>query len=40
MDTLVAFGVDTVFGIPGAQTCELFDVLARERVRVLAPGHP
>jgi acetolactate synthase-1/2/3 large subunit len=41
VETLLACGVDTVFGIPGAQTYELFDApaLAGERVRALAPPH-
>jgi acetolactate synthase I/II/III large subunit len=38
---LVREGVDTVFGIPGAQTYELFDALGRasDHIRVLAPRH-
>jgi acetolactate synthase I/II/III large subunit len=38
---LVREGVDTVFGIPGAQTYELFDALGRasDQIRVLAPRH-
>jgi acetolactate synthase-1/2/3 large subunit len=33
-------GVDTVFGIPGVQTYELFDALGRaEGIRVVAPRH-
>ena len=34
-------GVDTVFGIPGAQTYELFDALGRAsaEIRVVAPRH-
>jgi acetolactate synthase-1/2/3 large subunit len=39
--TLVREGVDTVFGIPGAQTYELFDALGRasDDIRVIAPRH-
>jgi acetolactate synthase-1/2/3 large subunit len=38
--TLVREGVDTVFGIPGVQTYELFDALGRaEGIRVVAPRH-
>jgi acetolactate synthase I/II/III large subunit len=38
---LVREGVDTVFGIPGAQIYELFDALGRasDHIRVLAPRH-
>jgi acetolactate synthase I/II/III large subunit len=38
---LVREGVDTVFGIPGVQTYELFDALGRasDRIRVVAPRH-
>jgi acetolactate synthase I/II/III large subunit len=38
---LVREGVDTVFGIPGAQTYELFDALGRasDAIRVVAPRH-
>ena len=41
MGALVREGVDTVFGIPGAQTYELFDALGRasDHIRVLAPRH-
>ena len=41
MGALVREGVDTVFGIPGAQTYELFDALGRasDQIRVLAPRH-
>lgn len=41
VDSLVAHGVDTVFGIPGAQTYGLFDALARtaDRIRVIGPRH-
>lgn len=39
--TLVREGVDTVFGIPGVQTYELFDALGRasESIRLVAPRH-
>jgi acetolactate synthase I/II/III large subunit len=38
---LVDEGVDTVFGIPGVQTYELFDALGRasEHIRLVAPRH-
>ena len=37
---LVREGVDTVFGIPGVQTYELFDALGRApEIRVVAPRH-
>ncbi len=37
---LVREGVDTVFGIPGVQTYELFDALGRaSEIRVVAPRH-
>ncbi len=38
---LVREGVDTVFGIPGVQTYELFDALGRagDAIRVVAPRH-
>ncbi len=41
VEALLLRGVDTVFGIPGAQTYEMFDALARagDRVSVLAPRH-
>jgi acetolactate synthase I/II/III large subunit len=41
VDALVREGVDTVFGIPGVQTYELFDALGRaaDRVRLVAPRH-
>jgi acetolactate synthase I/II/III large subunit len=41
VETLLRFGVDTVFGIPGVQTYELFDAFARagDRVRVVMPRH-
>ena len=39
--SLLAHGVDTVFGIPGVQTYELFDAIARTggRIRLIAPRH-
>jgi thiamine pyrophosphate-dependent acetolactate synthase large subunit-like protein len=39
--SLLSHGVDTVFGIPGVQTCGFFDALheARDRIRVLYPRH-
>ncbi|HEX4246985.1 MAG TPA: thiamine pyrophosphate-dependent enzyme [Pseudonocardia sp.] len=41
VDGLLRHGVDTVFGIPGVQTYELFDSLARagDRVRVIGARH-
>lgn len=41
VEALLRHGVTTVFGIPGAQTYELFDALARagDRVTVYAPRH-
>jgi acetolactate synthase-1/2/3 large subunit len=41
VQSLLAHGVDTVFGIPGVQTYGLFDALHRagDRVRVLCPRH-
>jgi acetolactate synthase-1/2/3 large subunit len=41
VDALVREGVDTVFGIPGVQTYELFDALGRasDHIRVVAPRH-
>jgi acetolactate synthase-1/2/3 large subunit len=38
---LLAEGVDTVFGIPGVQTYELFDALGRagDRIRIVTPRH-
>src|SRR6267378_2558124 len=39
--SLVAHGVDTVFGVPGAQTYALFDALygVRDRIRVITTRH-
>ncbi len=41
VESLLAQGVDTVFGLPGAQTYALFDALQRagERIAVLCPRH-
>ena len=41
VDALLRFGVDTVFGIPGVQTYEVFDALAvaGDRATVIAPRH-
>ena len=41
VDTLVANGVDTVFGIPGAQMYPLFDALYRksDRIRTIGARH-
>jgi acetolactate synthase-1/2/3 large subunit len=39
VETLVAHGVDTVFGLPGAQTYSLFDALARYGLRVIGGRH-
>lgn len=35
----LAHGVDTVFGIPGAQVYPLWDAMARHSVRVITPRH-
>lgn len=37
--SLRAHGVDTVFGIPGAQLYGLFDAFARDGLRVITPRH-
>jgi len=37
--SLRAHGVDTVFGIPGAQLYGLFDAFARDGMRVITPRH-
>jgi acetolactate synthase-1/2/3 large subunit len=39
--SLLAHGVETVFAIPGVQTYELFDALARlkDRINVIGPRH-
>ncbi|WP_117193377.1 thiamine pyrophosphate-dependent enzyme [Rhizobium terrae] len=37
--SLRAHGVDTVFGIPGAQLYGLFDAFARDGMRVVTPRH-
>ena len=41
VQSLLAHGVDTVFGLPGAQTYGLFDALHRagSRLRVVCPRH-
>jgi acetolactate synthase-1/2/3 large subunit len=41
VDTLIANGVDTVFGLPGAQTYPLFDALHRRRdlIRTIGARH-
>ncbi len=41
VDTLIANGVDTVFGLPGAQTYPLFDALYRRRdvIRTIGARH-
>jgi acetolactate synthase-1/2/3 large subunit len=41
VDALLRDGVDTVFGIPGVQTYELFDAIGRasDRIRLVAPRH-
>ncbi|MDE2305874.1 MAG: hypothetical protein KGL34_09960 [Gammaproteobacteria bacterium] len=41
VQSLIAHGVDTVFGIPGVQTYGLFDALQRERgrIRLVYPRH-
>ncbi len=41
VEGLLAHGVDTVFGLPGVQTYELFDALAgaRDRISVISPRH-
>lgn len=41
VDTLVAEGIDTVFGYPGGTVIDLFDALydATDRIRVIEPTH-
>jgi acetolactate synthase I/II/III large subunit len=39
VQSLVAHGVDTVFGLPGAQIYGLFDALHRARIRVISTRH-
>lgn len=41
VDTLIANGIDTVFGLPGAQTYPLFDALYRRRdvIRTIGARH-
>ena len=36
---LEAYGVDTVFGIPGVHTVELYRGLARSSIRHVTPRH-
>ena len=36
---LEAHGVDTVFGIPGVHTVELYRGLARSKIRHVTPRH-
>lgn len=39
IDLLEAHGVDTVFGIPGVHTIELYRGLARSKIRHITPRH-
>lgn len=39
VQTLIAHGVDTVFGLPGVQTYPLFDALARANIRTIGARH-
>src|SRR5437868_6013519 len=39
VDGLVAHGVDTVFGLPGAQIYGVFDAFARAQLRVVGARH-
>lgn len=39
VQTLIAHGVDTVFGLPGVQTYPLFDALARANIRTVGARH-
>ena len=39
VDLLEAYGVDTVFGIPGVHTVELYRGLANSRIRHITPRH-
>ncbi len=41
VESLIANGVDTIFGLPGAQTYALFDALqkARDRIRLVSVRH-
>ncbi|WP_395449012.1 5-guanidino-2-oxopentanoate decarboxylase [Aminobacter sp. UC22_36] len=39
IDLLEAYGVDTVFGIPGVHTIELYRGLARSNIRHVTPRH-
>ncbi|GGL79683.1 thiamine pyrophosphate-dependent enzyme [Wenxinia marina] len=37
--TVAAHGIDTVYGLPGAQVYGLFDALHRQELRVVTPRH-
>jgi acetolactate synthase-1/2/3 large subunit len=39
VELLEAYGIDTVFGIPGVHTIELYRGLARSRIRHVTPRH-
>jgi acetolactate synthase-1/2/3 large subunit len=39
VQTLIAHGVDTVFGLPGVQTYPLFDALARSGIKTIGVRH-
>ena len=39
VDLLAAYGVDTVFGIPGVHTVELYRGLAESSIRHVTPRH-
>ncbi|PWK64313.1 5-guanidino-2-oxopentanoate decarboxylase [Aminobacter sp. AP02] len=39
IELLEAYGVDTVFGIPGVHTIELYRGLARSKIRHITPRH-
>jgi acetolactate synthase-1/2/3 large subunit len=39
VQTLIAHGVDTVFGLPGVQTYPLFDALARANIATIGARH-
>lgn len=39
VDALEAYGVDTVFGIPGVHTVELYRGLANSKIRHITPRH-
>ena len=38
VEALIANGVETVFGLPGAQMCPFFDALQRRRDRIATIG--